>query len=407
MRILLVTDAYPPEIRSASHLMIELAEELSARGHSVTVLTSWPKYNLDETDAQRTFREFENERGIDVVRVRTLPHHNVNFVVRGLAQITMPRLFLRALRRHNNENFDAVLVYSPPLPLAKVGATLRRQTGARFILNIQDIFPQNAIDLGVLRNRLLITWFERMERRAYADADVVTVHSPGNRAFLMQSGKLKDPTKLRILHNWIDVGSIRTQPSSQRFREMWGLTGKFVFLFAGVMGPSQYLETVLSVAEALKDESDLVFLIVGDGMEKPRLQNLAQERGLKNVVFKPFVSKAAYSQLVNEVDVGMVTLSPRNRTPVVPGKILGYMAAAKPVLAFLNRESDGHELVAEAGCGVSVHSDAPMKEIVDATRSLLARRNDLETLGSNGYSYVVEHFDKSVCVDTLELYLSH
>ena len=385
--------------------MIELAEELHARGHQVTVLTSWPKYNLDQNDARRTFQAYENERGIDVVRVRTLPHHNVNFVVRGLAQITMPRLFLRALRRTSDGKFDAVVVYSPPLPLAKVGAVLRRQTGARFMLNIQDIFPQNAIDLGVLRNPLLITWFKRMEWRAYADADVMTVHSPGNREFLIRSANLNDAAKLRILHNWIDVGSMEVHTSSQRFRETWQLNGKFVLLFAGVMGPSQHLEMVLSVAQALKGEPDIVFLIAGDGMEKPRLQRLAHDRGLENVVFKPFVSKSAYSQLVNEVDVGMVTLSPRNRTPVVPGKILGYMAAAKPVLAFLNRESDGHRLVAEAGCGVSVYSDAPIEELVAATRMLLERKSELETLGRSGYSYVVEHFDKSVCVDTIESYL--
>ena len=386
--------------------MIELAEELHARGHQVTVLTSWPKYNLDQNDARRTFQACENERGIDVVRVRTLPHHNVNFVVRGFAQITMPRLFLRALRRTSDGKFDAVVVYSPPLPLAKVGAVLRRQTGARFMLNIQDIFPQNAIDLGVLRNPLLITWFKRMERRAYADADVMTVHSPGNREFLIRSANLNDAAKLRILHNWIDVGSMAGGGgASQRFRQTWQLSGKVVLLFAGVVGPSQHLEIVLSVAQALKGEPDIVFLIAGDGMEKPRLQRLAHDRGLENVVFKPFVSKSAYSQLVNEVDVGMVTLSPRNRTPVVPGKILGYMAAAKPVLAFLNRESDGHRLVVEAGCGVSVYSDAPIEELVAATRSLLERKSELETLGRSGYSYVVEHFDKSVCVDTIESYL--
>ena len=95
MNILLVTDAYPPEIRSSSHLMLELAEELSDRGHCVTVLTSWPRYNLSSSDAADGLGEKEIADGITVIRVHTLPHHKVNFIVRGIAQLIMPRQFLK------------------------------------------------------------------------------------------------------------------------------------------------------------------------------------------------------------------------------------------------------------------------------------------------------------------------
>ena len=94
MHILLVTDSYPPEIRSASHLMLELAQELQARGHEVTVITTWPEYNLDQATAARVYGELENEAGIRVIRVKTLPHHNVNYIVRGLSQLLMPLQFL-------------------------------------------------------------------------------------------------------------------------------------------------------------------------------------------------------------------------------------------------------------------------------------------------------------------------
>ena len=124
MNILLVTDSYPPEIRSASHLMLELAEELHHRGHRVTVITTWPEYNLDQAEAPRAFDEIEVENGITVIRVRTLPHHNVNYIVRGISQLLMPVQFLMKLRRHRIRP-DAAIVYSPPLPLALVGPTLR------------------------------------------------------------------------------------------------------------------------------------------------------------------------------------------------------------------------------------------------------------------------------------------
>ena len=101
MRILLVTDSYPPEIRSASHLMLELAQELNHRGHEVTVITTWPEYNLDQNTSQHEFNELESEQGITVIRVKTLPHHNVNYIVRGLSQLLMPLQFLKKLRKLN------------------------------------------------------------------------------------------------------------------------------------------------------------------------------------------------------------------------------------------------------------------------------------------------------------------
>jgi len=405
MKILLVTDAYPPEIRSASHLMVELAEELQQRGHEITVVTSYPAYNLDNSEAAKTYDERTDEGGITVIRVKTLPHHNVNFVMRGIAQVTMPRIFLRALRRNDTKPFDVVLVYSPPLTLASVGVVLKRRTGARFVLNVQDIFPQNAIDLGALTNPLLIRWFERMEQKAYTAADIVTVHSQGNRDFLLRKGRVEDPSKLQILHNWIDVAAIENADRSRNFRTEYNLQEKFILLFAGVIGPSQGLDMVVNVAERVTDLQDLLFLIVGDGMEKKRLQERVTSAGLSNIVFKPFVSKDAYASLVGSVDGGIVSLTAKNKTPVVPGKILGYMAAAKPVLAFLNRESDGHSLIATAKCGVSVPSDQPVLELERVTRDLYNRRANLETMGQSGKKYVTHNFDKKVCIDTLEQFL--
>jgi glycosyltransferase involved in cell wall biosynthesis len=385
--------------------MVELAEELQHRGHEITVLTSYPQYNLDTSEAIQCYDERMDENGIAVIRVRTLPHHNVNFVMRGIAQVTMPRIFLRALRRNRAGRFDVVLVYSPPLTLAAVGSILKRRTGARFVLNVQDIFPQNAIDLGALKNPLLIRWFEKMEYRAYTAADIVTVHSEGNRSFVEQKERVDNLTKLRILHNWIDVQAIENADRSRNFRQEYGLEGKFVLLFAGVIGPSQGLDMVLDVAERVADLKDLVFLIVGDGMEKKRLQERVETAGLTNIVFKPFVSKDAYASLVNSVDGGIVSLTAKKKTPVVPGKILGYMAAAKPVLAFLNQESDGHALIDAARCGVSVPSGQPVSELERVTRELYNRRAHLETMGQNGKEYVTRNFDKKVCIDTLEQFL--
>jgi len=204
MNILLITDSYPPEIRSASHLMQELAEELRDRLHAVTVATCYPQYNLAENALEKEYDEDSLEAGIRVIRIRTLPHHKVNSIVRGLSQVSLPYIFWPKLKRYLKDGIDAVVVYSPPLSLWKVGHYVKKTCGAKYVLVVQDIFPQNAIDLGVLRNPLLVRFFERMEKKAYDSADIVTVHSPSNGAFLLEKGKIVSP-KLVVLPNWVDV----------------------------------------------------------------------------------------------------------------------------------------------------------------------------------------------------------
>jgi colanic acid biosynthesis glycosyl transferase WcaI len=401
MNILLVTDAYPPEIRSSSHLMLELAEELRDRGHRLTVLTSWPRYNLSAPDAAAGLGEKETADGITVIRVHTLPHHKVNFVVRGIAQLVMPRQFLRALRRHSREKFDAVIVYSPPLPLAMVGRALRKR-GAKFVLNIQDLFPQNAIDLGVLSNPLLIAMFRAIERRAYRAADSILVHSISNLEFLKRDNP-RAAGKLGVLHNWVDAKEYRL-PAGTRFRERYGLEGKFIIGFPGVMGPSQQLDLIIRAAAKLRAVEDLAFLFVGDGGELDNLKRLAAELGATNVHFHPFIPREDYPELLKNLDIGLVCLSPRNHTPVVPGKLLTYMAAALPVLAVLNRESDGNQIVRDADCGLAVPSDDEAA-IAAAITELHEARDKLAAWGENGQAYADKHFDKAAVIAELEGYL--
>ena len=401
MNILLVTDSYPPEIRSASHLMLELAQELHHRGHRVTAITTWPEYNLDQAEAPRAFEEIQVENGITVIRVKTLPHHNVNYIVRGVSQLIMPVLFLMKLRRHRIRP-DAAVVYSPPLPLALVGSWLARK-GVRNVLNVQDLFPQNAIDLGILKRPAQIRFFQALERYAYRTADIVTVHSAGNhRMVLQQHPELG--ARLRILHHWVDVEHHDGGHAAVDFRNRWGITQKHVAVFAGVMGPSQYLDLVLEVADRMRDETDLLFLLVGDGKEKERLQQAAKERGLTNVRFEGFISREVYPDLLAACTIGLVCLSPQNKTPVVPGKILGHMAAGLPVAAFLHTASDGHAMIREAGCGVSANS-ADVDACVAALTGMIRQDDDIKSMGDSGRRYATDHFSKQVCVSQLEAML--
>lgn len=400
MNILLITGPYPPEIRAISFMMQELADGLTARGHRVTVATCWPQYNLTREAEGRTFSAVTVENGVRVIRVKTLPIHKSVPYIRALAQLSLPRLFLREIGRTVREKIDAVIVYSPPLTLGLAGLRVKERYGATYILNIQDIFPQNAIDLGFVKNRFLIHLLERMEQTVYAAADAITSHTKSSRRFLIEKRGIPEG-KIGVIPNWIDMDIFKGVQATGAFRARYNLQEKFIFLFAGIMGPAQDLGFLVEVATRVADIPDICFLFVGDGVEKKALQRMVKERDLKNVLVEPFVSKEEYPFLAKEADVGLASLSMHNRTPVIPGKIIVSMALALPIVAFLNRESDAHELVRQARCGYTALSNDPEKA-ADLIKTVYNTRRELTALGENGRDYARRNFSKKACLDAIE-----
>lgn len=403
MNILLLTAFYPPEVRSCSHLMKEMAQGLQARGHNVTVLTQYPPNDTLEMKSQQAslFVSSMVEEGIRVVRVKTLSRYQANYFIRGIAELILPYLFYRAARKVVLHKIDVVIAYSPPLTLSVVAKKIKKRDHAIYVLNVQDIFPQNAIDLGIIKNSAFKHFYEMLERMAYAYADKITVHSSHNRNFLIDKKKVL-PEKVYTIFNWIDLKPYqKIKQRTGRFRDCYGLQDKFIFLFAGVMGPSQGLDFLVEVACRVKPFRDIAFLLVGGGSALDSTRTLVEQRQAINVFFQPFISQEEYPELVKDADVGVVCLSSLNKTPVVPGKLMGYMAAAIPVVAWLNKESDGHAIIQEAQCGYSVVSDN-IEKAVNIVERVYREKDQLSYLGANGFRYATAHFERDMCMRQLE-----
>ncbi len=388
MHIVLITDSYPPEIRSASLMMSEMARGLTRSGHRVSVVTSLPRYNLVEgQDPPRKFFTRTEEDGIRVLRFLTPPLHNVSHLKRGFGQMVLPAIF--ALAGGYLGRVDASIVYSPPLPLGLTAYFFKILHGADFIFNVQDLFPQNAIDLGALRNPLLIRIFRFLEKFIYRRARFITVHSPGNKDFIVRLGLPAE--KVRVIHNWVDPSAFKSEQGVIPLRDGIDLEGKFVVLFAGVMGYAQDMDVIIGAARRLKDYPDIVFLLVGEGSQKLKIESQSRKFSLDNIILHPFIPLGAYPRLVARADVGLVTLKKTMRTPVVPSKILGYMAAGKPVLGSLNRESEANDIIRESGCGRSAEITGP-EELARAILDLYQDRDLRDRMGRAGREYVERHF---------------
>jgi len=398
MKILLITDSYPPEVRSAAVLMQELAEGLNERGHEVTVCTLMPRYNLAaEVSRGGRFWYTRRENGILLIRVNSLPVHKTSVWVRGVSELTLPLAFLAGSMLGPKP--DVIAVYSPPLTLGLTAGVFKYLGSTPFIFNVQDLFPQHLIDFGIMKNPIIINFFKGMEKLVYTLASKIAVHSEGNHKYLLEKRGVPQ-AKLVTLPNWVDT----ELPHSARilgFRKKWGLEGKFILFFGGVMGLTQGLEVVIQAAEKLKDIEDIVFLLVGDGMAHTDLKRQVKEKGLTNVIFKPFVTPTEYWSVLKEVDVGIMTLSPEVKTPVVPSKMLGFMAAAKPFIAAVNRESDAIS-IAQASGGGQVVTAGDSLEFAEAVRHLYRDRQMATTMGKQGRQYALDCFSKANCLDRYE-----
>ena len=243
-------------------------------------------------------------------------------------------------------------------------------------------------------------FFRILEKFAYKSADIITLHSEGNK----REVELRHPTfikKMRILHNWVNVYQNKKNYLKIDFRKKWDIKHKYIAIFAGVMGPSQNLELLLEIAKQMQNELDLLFLFIGEGQEKKALEKKVVEKSLINVRFEGFISHSNYNSLLNICSIGLVCLSPLNKTPVVPGKILGYMAAGLPIVAFLQNSSDGHNILREAKCGISVDS-ANKKDCIHEMKKFFLKKESFSEIGQNGKRYAIENFSKEKCISQLE-----
>jgi colanic acid biosynthesis glycosyl transferase WcaI len=404
MKILMLSAYFPPEVGSAAHLFLELGKEFVRRGHDVTVVTGFPRYNVSRENLPREYRRgiFLKQMisGMKILRTRTFDFPRDIPFLRGVDQILLSIAFLFTGMFRAGRNVDVVLVYSPPLFLGLAAYILKLMKGSVLVLNVQDIFPQSAIDLGLLRNPLLINIFKRVEQYLYGRSQAITVHSEGNRDYIFSRNGAVN--RVVVIPNLVDTREIVPGERDNTFRRKHSIDANvFVVSFAGVIGYSQDLDSVVDAAVLLQDKPEILFLVVGGGVGKPDLERKVLGLRLKNLRFLPMLPKEEYIQLLHASDVCLVTLRGQVKTPVVPSKILSIMAAGRPLVASLPLDGDASKLIAEAGCGYCVEPGNPEK-LVDAILFLQRNPSTANSFALDGRRYAEQYLSAERCGDIYE-----
>lgn len=397
MHILFLCNYWPPEIGAASHLAFEMGETLVALGHRVTVATGFPSYNIKTTPAQYSGRWLYEEEmaGMRVLRIAVPSTSSGSKLRRGLSHLLVAPLY--ALRALAARKVDVIYTVSPPLPMALAAWAIGKCFGARYCLSVQDLFPQGAIDLGFMRNRAAIWFFEAMERFAYRKAGAVAVYSAGNRDHVAYKGGA--PVRIHVVPNWVDTEMIRPAGRMNAWRRTAGLNGEFVVLFAGTMGWAQGLGVAVEAARKLAAEPGLLFLLVGDGQDRPKLEAMAS--GLPNVRFLPMQAREQYPSVLAAADACLVTLRPEVVTPAVPSKLLTIMAAARPVLASMPLAGDAPLIIAQSACGIACEA-GDARGLADAVLYLKNHGDAAAEMARNGRRFAENQFSRALCVSAFE-----
>jgi colanic acid biosynthesis glycosyl transferase WcaI len=398
MRILFITPYFPPEIGAPQTRIYEQAVRLRNKGHMISVLTTFPNYPSGIVPKEWKGRLFwkGSEQGVGVYRFWNYATPNSGFFRRTLSQLSFALLACIAALRLPPA--DVIIVESPPLfngIAANFVGWLKR---APYLLHVSDLWPETAIQLGVLKNSILIWLSKRLEILSYRRAARVVAVTDGIRQSIAE---VAGPTKVVTLRNAVDTDFFKPGVDGLDLRKTLRISEKkFLVLYAGTLGLGQQLDVTLETAELLQNEgSNVHFVFAGDGAEKGALQRKSIEMKLSNVSFVAPYPKTYMPQLLNAADCALVSL---RYAPIfqaaLPTKLFEAMACARPVV--LAAAGEAEALLRESAAGCCARPGNP-KSIHDAILKVQLHPAEAEEMGRRGRQYMLANFSREQRVKDL------
>ena len=371
--IALISTDYPPLRTSAAVQLRDLAQQLAALGHRPVMIvpasmsdSSWAVERLD---------------GIEVLRVAAPQTRAPSFVQRAIAEMWLPFAMWRNIRKSpfRSATWDLLAWYSPPIFFGPLIWVLRRSSGARTYLILRDIFPEWAVDLGLVRKGPVYLVFKAIAALQYAVADVIGVQTPSNLAYLSRWAR-SSRRRIEVLHNWLavtpDLGCAIVVGNTV-------LAGRKIFVYIGNMGVAQGMDIFIELIQGLRHRHDIGFVFVGRGSEFARLESEKASRDLNNVLFFGEIDSSEIPGLLAQCHVGLVALHPDHKTHNIPGKFVSYVRYGLPVLARVNGGTDLERLIRDEQVGevYAGHSAGELKRLAEELADNEALRGSMSERG--------------------------
>ena len=400
MKIVVLSQFYTPEPLPKPH---QLAEGLRDRGHEVTVLTGFPNYPHGTLYPGYRMKPWaiETLSGVRVVRLPLYPDHSRSSVRRACNYLSFAAA-ASTLGLLLCGKADAMFVFDPPPTTGVAACLISRLRRVPFVYGIGDLWPESVVAAGMLKSAPAIALVEHLERAVCSCASAVAVVSPGMIDYLVRRGVARE--KLHVLTDWADERVYRPVRRDAELAARLRMAGKFNVVFGGQVGLVQRLDTVIEAAAILRAREDIQFIIVGDGVEKTRLERESVGRGLANVRFVGRLPSEEMPRVYALADVALVHLSAH---PVfrlsVPTKTYAYMGCGTPVLMAV--DGVAADLIRESGAGLTCPPENPGAMAEAVLRFSRMSREDREAAGRRARELFVRQYARSVVLAQCEALL--
>lgn len=405
MKILLIHQYFLEQDDPGGSRFNEMTRTWSEQGHQITVLAGMMHYSGKEKRAEYKgkFIVHKQHDQVSVWRCHVSESYNTNFLGRLWAYFSFVFSSIWAGLFKANDKYDLILVTSPPLFVGITAWFLSKFKRIPFVFEIRDLWPESAIDTGVVSNGLIIKFAYWFEAFIYKRAELINVLTPAFRDTLLQK-KQVPAEKIIFIPNAADFSlsdDLLVSFNPQQFRQEQGIDDRFVITYVGAHGVANHLIQLLETAELLKD-TNVLFQLIGDGMQKPMLMEETKKRGLDNIRFVDSVPKKEVFKYIMASDLGTSVLKRVDTFKTIySNKTFDYMACKKPILLVIDGVS--RELVEAADCGTFAEPERP-EDIAAKIRHYLSHPELLQKQGENGYSYAKSHFDRTVLANK---YIQH
>ncbi len=394
--ILFLTHYFPPEVNAPASRTYEHARRWVKRGAKVTVITNHPNHPHGRLFPGYENRFFSREKinNIDVIRVKTFLTPNEGFGRRILNYLLYAVMAFRAsmLVRH----FDVMIVTTPQFFCGISGVFMKKMKCKTFILEVRDLWPDSLVALGVLRNKIALRLLRSLERGMYFAADKIVATSDPLRCHIVKTGYPSN--RVFTIMNSVDLEIFDAGKSQEdnehRFQD------KFIASYIGTFGMSHGLDVILDTAKSIDEKAGIHFLLIGDGAERERIIQKANELKLRNVTILPLQLKRDIARFISISDLGIVAMKniPLFQT-AIPSKIFEYAAMKKPVILATGK-IEGAKLIEEHDCGLVIDPEDSTK-LKEAILKLYSDSSLRKRLGENGFRAVKQHFNRDIMADRM------
>ena len=400
MRVLLLHQYFLEEDDHGGSRWNEITKQWTEDGHTITVIAGMMHYSSSEKRAEYKGKLFKRKRQgvLNIIRCHVSESYNSSFIGRLWAYFSFVFSSLWAGLFMTKGKFDVIIVTSPPLFIAISGYLISRFKRTPFVFEIRDLWPESAIDTGVVTNKLVIKLAFALEAFVYKKATLINVLTPAFRETLIEKKKV-NPDKIIFIPNAADFtlsDKILLNFEKVSFRKEHNLEGKFVIIYVGAHGIANHLEQIIDTGLLLLN-TNVLFLLIGDGMEKKRLVALAKEKKLNNIRFLDSVPKAEVFKYILSSDMGTSVLKNVDTFKTVySNKTFDYMSCKIPILMAIDGVSK--KLVEDAQAGEFVEPENP-KDFAEKIKFYLNNPDQVLKQGENGYKFAKSNFDRTVLAE--------